>query len=108
AGASVRDGSKQPRSEDVLARRQLCLFRCRLRTSRNVDVQGAAGLQLKRLEKTHVWTMPRQRTGNAYFCPRLQELRRDPDTAELRDAVRFADVLLSPPVLVDGVDMEIA
>src|SRR5262245_62361923 len=70
ASASVRDGGKQPRSEDVLARRQLCLFRRRLRTSRTVDVQGTAVLQFKRLEKTTFTTVARQPNGYAYFLSR--------------------------------------
>ena len=52
--------------------------------------------------------MPRRGTGNAHPGARLKELRRDPDTTELRDAMGFADVFLSLAVFVSGVDMEVA
>src|SRR5439155_24307544 len=64
--------------------------------------------QLDGLEETHVWTVRRQGTGNPYFCPCFQELRRDSDAAELRHSVRLADVFSSPAVLVDRVDVEVA
>src|SRR5215831_16145247 len=79
-----------------------------LRAARTVHVQDVAVRQLDDLEETHVRTVSRLRTGNMYFRPCFQNLRRDSDAAELRDPVRLADVFPSPAVLVDGVDMEVA
>jgi len=50
-------------------------------------------------EKTHVWAVPRYRTDYGQFCSRLEEPGRYSDAAELRDAVRFANILASPAVI---------
>ena len=52
--------------------------------------------------------MPRHWPRNAQFRTCFKELRRYSDAAELRDAVRFADVFPSPAVLVDGINVEVA
>jgi hypothetical protein len=84
-----------------------CAARCRLRTSWTVHVQDATIRQFDNFKETHVWTVPRHGAGDAHFCSGLQDLRRDPDAAQLRDAVRLADIISSSPVLVDGGDMQI-
>jgi hypothetical protein len=80
------------------------------RTPRAVFGMGltSAIRQFNDFEKTKVRTVPRRRSGNAHFGARFEELRGDPDAAELRDAMGFADVFLSTAILVKGVDMEVA
>src|SRR5262249_33416707 len=108
ARASIRDWRKEPGTEDIFARRQFRLLRSWLGTRWTVHIQGAAVRQFYGFEKTHIRTVPRQGSCNPQLCSRLQELWRNPDAAELSDAVRFADIFSSSAVLIDGVDVEIA
>src|SRR5262249_12301054 len=52
--------------------------------------------------------VPRERTGHSDLAARLEQLRRDAIARELRNAVRFAHVLMRPAVLVDRVDVNVA
>ncbi len=99
ARAAVRDRREQPGAEDVFAssRRR---GRGPLRARRPVHAERLAVGELDAVEEAHVGAVARQRALHAQLRAGLEHLRRDSVARELRDAVRFADVLLRLAVLV--------
>ncbi len=105
AGTAIGNRREQPRAEDVLTRRQ-----CRGSpwSGRTIDGELPSVGELDRVEEAHVGAVSRQRSGYANLRADLQNLRRDAIPRQLRDAVRFADVLVRPAVLIDCIDVYVA
>ena len=104
AGAPVPRRREQPGAEDVRPRRQR---RWTGRSRRAVDAHGAAVRELDAVEEAHVGAVPRQRSLDSDPGAGFEERRRQPVARELRDAVRFADVLPGPAILVFRRNMEV-